>query len=162
MRWLRNWWPVLVWAALIFNFSTSAFASENTSRIIVPVLHWLFPQWSPEALSTAHHLIRKCGHFVEYFIFSLLVLRAFRAGHKGTRLGWVLGAIGVAAAYAGLDEFHQSFVPGRTAAFTDVLLDTAGSIAAQVVAALVVLLGDLREKRKRNLKAGEIATPDPN
>jgi len=160
MRWLRNWWPVLVWAALIFNFSTSAFASENTSRIIVPVLHWLFPHWSPETLAAAHHLIRKCGHFIEYFIFSLLVLRAFRAGHKGTRLGWALGAIGVAAAYAGLDEFHQSFVPGRTAAFTDVLLDTAGSIAAQVVAALVMVLGDLREKRKRTLTPTEIASTD--
>jgi len=148
MRWLRVWWPALVWAACIFSFSTSAFTSENTSRIIVPFLHWLFPRVPQEMLFAIHHLIRKSGHFIEYFIFSLLVLRGMRAGQKHTRLGSALAAIGVAAVYAGLDEFHQSFVPGRTAAFADVLLDTAGGIAAQVVAALVVLLGDLREKRK--------------
>jgi VanZ family protein len=157
MRWLRIWGPVVAWAAVIFSFSTSAFTSEHTSRIILPVLHWIFPRWSPETLDAAHHLIRKSGHFTEYFIFSLLVLRAFRYGQKRMRLAWALGAIGVAAAYAGLDEFHQSFVPGRTAAFADVLLDTTGSIAAQVVAALVMLLGDVREKRR-----SEIASLDPD
>lgn len=162
MRWLRIWGPVVVWAALIFSFSTGAFTSDNTSRFIVPVLHWIFPHWTPETLDAAHHLIRKSGHFTEYFIFSLLVLRAFRYGHKGMRLGWALGAIGVAAVYAALDEFHQSFVPGRTAAFADVLLDTAGSIAAQVIAALVMLLGDMRENRKKTLRRAEIATPDPD
>lgn len=157
MRWLRVWGPVVVWAAVIFSFSTGVFTSEHTSRIIVPVLHWLFPRWSRETLDAAHHLIRKSGHFTEYFVFSLLVLRAFRYGQKGMRLVWALGAIGVAAVYAGLDEFHQSFVPGRTAAFADVLLDTAGSIAAQVVAALVMLLGDVREKRR-----AVIVAPDPD
>src|SRR5271155_5231090 len=148
MHWLRVWWPAVVWAACIFTFSTGTFTSENTSKIIVPFLHWLFPHFSQETLLLMHHLIRKSGHFTEYFIFSLLLLRGMRAGEKHTRLGSALAAIGAAAVYAGLDEFHQSFVPGRTAAFADVLLDTAGGIAAQVVAALVVLLGDLREKRK--------------
>jgi VanZ family protein len=161
MRWLRVWWPAIVWAACIFTFSTSAFTSENTSRIIVPVLHWLFPTWPAETLSAAHHFIRKSAHFTEYFIFSLLILRGIRHGQKGTRLGWALAAVGVVAGYAALDEFHQSFVPGRTPAFADVLLDTAGGIAAQVVAALVVLLGDIRDKRKRNLKLAGITTPDP-
>jgi VanZ family protein len=153
MRWLRVWWPAIVWAACIFTFSTSAFTSERTSRIIIPILHWFFPHWSRETLLAAHHLIRKSAHFTEYFIFSLLILRGIRAGQKGTRLGWALAAIGVVAGYAALDEFHQSFVPGRTPAFTDVLLDTAGGIAAQVLAGLVVLLGDVREKRKRAVKS---------
>jgi len=153
MRWLRVWWPALVWAACIFTFSTSAFTSENTSKVIIPFLHWLLPHLSQETLLVMHHLIRKSGHFTEYFIFSLLVLRGMRAGQRHTRLGSALAAIVVAAVYAGFDEFHQSFVPGRTAAFADVLLDTAGGIAAQVVAALVVLLGDVREKQKRKVRA---------
>jgi VanZ family protein len=48
---------------------------------------------------------------------------------------WALTAILLVAAYASLDEFHQLFVPGRTAAVTDVLLDTAGGAAAQLAAA---------------------------
>jgi VanZ family protein len=54
------------------------------------------------------------------------------------------------ACYAALDEFHQSFVPGRTAAISDVLIDTAGGIGAQIVVALAVLLGDIRKKRRDN------------
>lgn len=84
-----------------------------------------------------HHLIRKCGHFVEYFILSLLVLRGIRAGRRDARIAWALAAIAIVACYASLDEFHQIFVPGRTPAITDVLLDTIGGICAQIVVALV-------------------------
>jgi len=126
------------------------FTSDNTSRIIVPLLHWLFPHASDDTLFLLHHFIRKTGHVAEYFILSLLLLRGIRAGQRGARLAWAVVAIVIVAAYASLDEFHQSFVPGRTAAVSDVLLDTAGGIAAQVVVALVVLLGDIRQKRRDN------------
>jgi VanZ family protein len=144
MRWLKHWWPALVWAVVISTFSTGAFASENTSRIIIPLLRWLLPHASPETLSELHHLIRKSAHFIEYFVLSLLVLRGIRAGRKENHLGWALVAIGIVGGFAALDEFHQSFVPGRTAAVTDVLIDAAGGVAAQVVAALFMLWGDLR------------------
>lgn len=148
MRWLRLWWPALLWAALISSFSTSAFSSEHTSLIIIPVLRWLLPHASPETLSELHHLIRKCAHFVEYFILSLLVLRGIRAGRKESHFGWALVAVGVVAGYAALDEFHQSFVPGRGPAVADVLLDTAGGVAAQLVVALLMLWGDVRAKQR--------------
>lgn len=148
MRWLKHWWPALVWAVVISTFSTGAFASENTSRIIIPLLRWLLPHASPETLSELHHLIRKSAHFIEYFVLSLLVLRGIRAGRKENHLGWALVAIGIVGGFAALDEFHQSFVPGRTAAVTDVLIDAAGGVAAQVVAALFMLWGDLRAHRR--------------
>lgn len=83
-----------------------------------------------------HHFIRKCGHFAEYFILSLLVLRGMRAGRREVRLVWSLAAIAIVACYASLDEFHQIFVPGRTAAVADVLLDSIGGICAQIAFAL--------------------------
>jgi VanZ family protein len=139
VRWLGRWWPALAWAVVISLFSTAAFTSENTGRIIIPQLHWLFPSWPPETLALMHHVIRKCAHFVEYFIFSLLILRGIRAGRHGTRLAWAAVAILLVAGYAALDEFHQSFVPGRTAAISDMLLDTTGGVTAQAVAALAAL-----------------------
>jgi VanZ family protein len=148
MRWLKLWWPALVWALVISTFSTGAFSSEHTSRIIIPILHWLLPHAAPETLSELHHLIRKCAHFVEYFTLSLLVLRGIRAGRRETHLGWALIAIGIVAGYAALDEFHQSFVPGREAAVSDVLLDTAGGVAAQLVAALFMFWADVRERQR--------------
>ncbi|MGA8142268.1 MAG: VanZ family protein [Candidatus Acidiferrales bacterium] len=153
MRWLKVWWPALVWAVLISSFSTGAFTTEHTSRFIVPFLHWLLPHASAEKLSSIHHVIRKCGHFTEYFVFSLLVLRGFRAGHREFGLRWALLVILIVAGYATLDEYHQSFVPGRGAAVTDVLLDTSGGIAAQAIAALLFLWGGVRRSRRDNLAA---------
>ncbi|HSY58591.1 MAG TPA: VanZ family protein [Terriglobales bacterium] len=148
MRWLKAWWPALVWAVIISSFSTGAFTSENTSRVIVPFLHWLLPQADPETLSFIHYVIRKCGHVTEYFILSLLLLRGFRAGNR--KFGFHLASVVIlmVAAYAALDEFHQSFVPGRTAAVSDVLLDTAGGALAQGIVGVFVFWRDARRHQR--------------
>jgi VanZ family protein len=136
MKWLKHWWPALVWAVVISGFSTGAFTSDNTSRFIVPILRFFLPHASAETLELLHFLVRKCAHFTEYFILSLLILRGFRAGAKGMHLRWALLTILLVAGYASLDEFHQSFVPGRTAAVGDVLIDTSGGAVALIVASL--------------------------
>jgi VanZ family protein len=149
VRWLARWWPALVWAVAIFSFSTGAFSAKNTSRFIIPVFHWIFPHASHAALLAMHHFVRKCGHFTEYFVLSLLILRGIRAGRRETRLAWALAAIALVAGYAAFDEFHQSFVPGRGGLeFSDVLLDTIGGAAAQAIAALLVLWGHVRQRQK--------------
>ena len=147
MKWLRYWWPALVWAVVISGFSTGAFTSDNTSHYIIPILRFFLPHAAPETLDFLHHIIRKCGHLTEYFILSMLILRGNRAGEKGMHVRWALVTILIIACYAALDEYHQSFVPGRTAAVGDVLIDTSGGIAAQLVASLFILLGTAREKR---------------
>jgi VanZ family protein len=147
--WVAGWWPALAWAVVISLFSTHLFTSENTGKIIIPLLHWLFPSFSPTALALIHHIIRKCAHFTEYFILSLLILRGIRARRHGTRLAWAGLAILLVAGYASLDEFHQRFVPGRTPAVTDVLIDTTGGATAQAIAALFALWFHVRELRPR-------------
>jgi len=147
-EWLRRWWPAVVWAIVISLFSTGAFTSEHTSRIIIPILRWMFPNATMQTLLLVHHYIRKSAHFTEYFILSLLFLRGIRGENRGTRLAWALLAIALVACYAALDEFHQSFVPGRVAAVGDVMIDTSGGIAAQAIAALVVMWGHIRQERR--------------
>jgi len=151
MRWLKVWWPAIAWAIVISTFSTGVFTAENTSRIIIPILKWLLPHATPARLFHIHHVIRKCGHFTEYFILSLLILRGFLAGRKEFALRWALIVILMVAGYAALDEFHQMFVPGRTAAVADVLLDTTGGAAAQAIVALLVLWSGVRQHRLERL-----------
>jgi len=146
-HWLKRWWPAIAWAILISMFSTRVFTAENTGRIIVPLLHWIFPRISMETLFVIHHYIRKCAHFTEYFIWGLLLLRGIRGERRGVKLAWALVAICIVFCYASLDEFHQSFVPGRTPAFHDVLIDTSGGMAAQVLAALVALWHEIRGEK---------------
>jgi VanZ family protein len=146
ITWLKRWWPALLWAVVISGLSTRVFGDAHTSRLILPLLHWLFPAATEAKLLLWHHLIRKSAHIVEYFVFSLLISRAIRLGHPGHRWRWTLVAIGVLTVYATLDEYHQSFVPGRTAAVRDVLLDVAGGAAAQVLAGWLAFW---REERRR-------------
>jgi VanZ family protein len=135
-QWLRAWWPALVWAVMISTMSTDAFSSAHTETVIEPMLHWLFPSMSAEALDLAHHVIRKCAHFTEYFVFSLLLYHGIRASRKNGRpwrWSWALVAWGIAAVYSALDEIHQIFVPSRGASAWDSLLDSTGALVALIV-----------------------------
>jgi VanZ family protein len=119
----------------IFLVSSDLGSGAHTSRFILPFLHWLFPQATPEFLQHAHHLIRKAGHVTEYAILALLVRRAMRR----TCLDWserriLAVALLNCAAYAVTDEFHQSFVPSRGASPVDVLIDTGGAASALLLA----------------------------
>lgn len=132
MNGLKSWIPACLWAVVISAASTDACSAEHTSRIILPVLHWLLPHAPAATLELLHFVIRKCAHFAEYFIFSVLVLRAVRGQRRGWMLRWTLVALAIAAAHSALDEFHQSFVPSRTASPWDSLLDTFGASVAQL------------------------------
>jgi VanZ family protein len=155
MRWVKLWWPAIAWAILISILSTGSFSAENTGRIIIPALHWLFPSLPPATLQFVHFLVRKSAHFVEYFILSLLLLRGIRAGRHEAHVRWAVSAVLIVAAYAALDEFHQSFVPGRTAAVGDVVLDTCGGVAAQIIVGILILIGEHRRRQSRALDAAD-------
>jgi VanZ family protein len=142
---LRSWLPVVLWAALISDLSTDLFSASHTSLIIIPLLHWLLPYANPETLEQMHFFIRKLAHFSEYFVLSVLLMRALRGKDRGWQLRWAIWALVIAAGYSALDEFHQSFVPSRTASPWDSLLDTTGAAAAQVVLWLWFYLQRRRE-----------------
>jgi len=140
LEWVRWWWPALLWAVLISGFSTDTFSGEHTSGVFIPILHWLFPTASGATLEHLHLFIRKCAHLGEYFLFGLLVFRGIRGGRRGWKMEWAVRAVAVAAGWAALDELHQAFVPSRGPSMTDVLIDTCGAIAGQIVLAGVLLL----------------------
>lgn len=128
--WLRSWGPAFLWAGFIFMLSTDAFSSEHTGLVFEPILRWLDPALTPSQIGVIHHLIRKCAHFTEYFIFCLLLYRGVRGGGRGWRWTWGLTAFFCAAGYSVLDEIHQAFVASRAASPYDSLLDSVGALAA--------------------------------
>lgn len=131
---LRNWWPALLWACVIFTLSTDSFSAEHTASFFDPIFKWLIPSITRHQLIHLNHVIRKCAHFTEYFIFYLFLFRGFRAGQRGWRWTWAFAALAIAAGYAALDEIHQAFVASRGASPWDSLLDSFGAfIAAAVV-----------------------------
>ena len=120
--------------SFIFWMSTGTFSAQNTSLIIEPILHFLMPSISPENVAMIQGVIRKLGHVTEYFILGILLFRAFRGGSNELRsMRWAFSSLLVVVLYAASDEFHQSFVPARTASLFDVGFDTLGGILAQGV-----------------------------
>ena len=129
---LKYWIPAICVAVLISTFSTHYFSSAETSKILIPLLHWIFPAASPHTLSRMHTAIRKLAHVTEFGVFSIAVFHGIRAGRRGWNFQWALFTLLIAVSYAGLDEWHQSLVPLREARFRDVLIDATGALLAQL------------------------------
>jgi len=118
---------------VIFWMSTGMFSSDQTSRIIVPVLNFLFPGLAPHQLEMIHGLLRKAGHVAEYFLLGILFFRAFRGNTiQIWRLRWTIYAMIGVVFYAMSDECHQAFVSSRTGSLVDIGVDSAGGILSQV------------------------------
>ena len=134
---LWRYGPVLAWACFVLFASSTNFSASNTSRIIRPLLIWLFPDISEAALGQAHFLVRKAAHFTEYALLALLAARAFRtSSHAALARHWRLASFALVASVALVDEYHQSFVPTRTGTIYDSLLDMAGGATALACASL--------------------------
>ncbi len=80
-------------------------------------------------------IFKKGAHM---FVFGMLYIwwRIFlehyeKEGGKKIRLKW-LWALVFTVIYAGMDEYHQSMVPGRTATLRDVGFDTLGAVTAML------------------------------
>jgi VanZ family protein len=96
-RLLTVWLPVLVWAAVIFAFSS------------IPSLS--------SGLGTWDTILRKGAHLTEYAVLGALLYRA---------LGREPLALAAGIAYAATDELHQHFVRGRHGSPVDVAIDALG------------------------------------
>src|SRR5215216_1778225 len=150
--WRRRLWrygPLVAWACFVLFASSASFSASNTSRIIRPLLLWLFPDISEASLVYVHFLVRKAAHFTEYAVLALFAARAFRTSARtALRRRWWPAAFALVACVALVDEYHQSFLPSRTGTIYDSLLDIAGGAAALACAALWLA----RRRRKSRLR----------
>ena len=129
---VRYWLPLLIWMGVIFSASADTQSTARTSRFLEPFLRWAWPQISPEGIETVRWIVRKAAHVTEYAILAWLWWRALRrpVRHDLRPWSWRVAGLALLAVflYAATDEWHQSFVPNRTGARLDVMIDTLGGI----------------------------------
>jgi len=90
----------------------------------------------------------KDGHGLLYAGLAVLVLRAASGARwEGVTLRAAAAAVAFAAVYGITDEFHQWFMPGRTADVNDWVADCSGAAAA---VAAVVLIAHFAKKRRNH------------
>ncbi len=131
---------LFLWYSMIFSFSaqngeTSGSLSSSITLKMAQVFDKLtFGHRSEEKIAhLAENLefpIRKAAHFTEYAVLGCLWFFFFRiifgkTGGRKQRI-WMFVCIGIVFLSAVGDEFHQTFIPGRSGNLGDVLLDTAG------------------------------------
>lgn len=85
-------------------------------------------------MAAAHFLTRKAGHFTEYAVLAFLARRAFiTSTHRFLQRYWFQLGLLLVVIYGLLDEFHQSFVPSRTASIYDSAIDVAGGLTILLI-----------------------------
>ncbi len=131
-KFLLYWLPPLAWMGLIFSASADTRSYQHSAGLFVPLLHWLFPGMTVEHIEMIHHGFRKCGHLTEFAILALLFWRGIREPQKKDSRPWRWDEAGLALTfvflYAASDEFHQIFVPTRTALVSDIFIDSGGGV----------------------------------
>jgi hypothetical protein len=105
----RFWLPPILWAGIIFSFSSLAFVKTKE------FLLWDF-------------IAKKSAHLLEYFIFSLLLYRALKNSSDLSQKRSLVFSMLILIIYAISDEFHQSFIPGREPRIRDVAIDSLGGL----------------------------------
>jgi VanZ family protein len=129
---------LLLWTFLVLGFSSDTFSSDSTSRILLPLLRWLFPTADASLLAALHYAIRKLAHVAEFAALGALALHAIRGLRRHARSGSREIALAMvwSLAVATTDELHQGMTTRRSGAAADVALDLSGSAAAVALYAL--------------------------
>ncbi|MBI5180712.1 MAG: VanZ family protein [Nitrospirae bacterium] len=87
----------------------------------------------------------KIIHLLEYAVLCFLISKTlFSTLKESVRRYTGLIAIVISLLYAISDEFHQSFVPGRSAEVYDVFADGMGAVLSQIILYIKEVKGDLR------------------
>ena len=129
---MKYFWILLaicLLAVIYYNSSLPLKQSSELSGWATMLAKLLAHHFDVRLIGDTEHYIRKLAHFCEFAMLGLLLCRSFSAlGVKNfTATGYIL-FLGLMAAV--VDEYIQSFSPGRGSMVKDVLLDFAGVFCA--------------------------------
>lgn len=146
----------ILWMLVIFLFSNqtgndSGDLSDKIVHIVIRVIYGndfaSFPLERQEAINNIFRfIIRKLAHFSIFGIlatFYYLALASFKVNYWN-----FIYSLGLTFIYATIDEWHQSFVGGRTPAMLDVLIDTLGGLAFLIV---IFIIKIIKERKNNNV-----------
>ena len=121
-------WKVatVIWALVIFSLSTGGFGPSFTGRVLAGALGLLHVTLPAPSFEVFHLCVRKAAHLAEYAIFALLLCKSSEEPPFPWRQRRLLACFLILLVYSLTDEYHQRFVPGRTASWADCGIDSIG------------------------------------
>ena len=138
---------LLIMFGIIFNFSnqngdkSGSLSREVTEEVTKNInsIQKLEKSEKEKVLSKIEHYIRKLAHFSLYFTVGILTM-SLMSTYDLKNIKRIGVSLGISACYAATDEFHQAFIPERTASVFDVLIDSCGALTGIVFTFLIVIL----------------------
>lgn len=161
MKYIRNsllWLPALLWCWVIWVFSAqmAVVSGDLSDRLLWRLMTLACPAFAradTNIQSAAVELLsffeRKAAHMFLYFVLILLLWLALLPLLRGKRRQ-IPAALALCTALAALDEYHQTFIPGRSGELRDVCVDMTG---AALAVALVGLLRWAAHQRKASRRS---------
>lgn len=133
---------LICWMAIIFMFSSQPAkqSSKMSSGFVSAVITVICPEYSEltddakaNITDKVTFVVRKTAHFSEYFVLGVLAFLTAVTFKKYKIIYRSMASFVICVLYSVSDEFHQYFVSGRACRFTDILIDSAGSLLAIVL-----------------------------
>ena len=156
-----SWTLVILWACFIFYMSGMDTTESNTkskgtlNQIVEKTVETTnrmgitdkHPSENrmKEFIDKYNYLFRKFAHESEYFILTILLLVALKnSGIVGKKI--FIFTLLICFIYSCTDEYHQTFVIGRTGQFSDCLVDTLGGFIGCAIYYLIYKLIKIKKK----------------
>jgi len=140
---ILSWLMAMIWMFLIISFSSdpaqvsrekSTAVLEKVEPVIVRMEESLKMQIVDE--SRLHFYVRKNAHMFNYFVLAALMTLLLRvSGVRGFRLYFL--AYLIATMFSGIDEYYQTFIPGRSGELRDVMVDNVGVLVGLLAAWMI-------------------------
>ena len=150
-RVIISWTLLIGWMLFIFCMSTQpAEVSTKQSDLVIKLFSAIGIDLNTHLGSLASFIVRKAAHFTEYFIlyyFAILVCKNY-VDIKRARIYSLFIVLG----YAITDEIHQYFIPGRSMAIRDVIIDFSGGVFGFIINWVIYKL-KYKKQNKYNVKA---------
>jgi len=127
-----KWLLLIAWMCIIFWFSHQpSIQSDEQSYLVISMLRTIGINFNGVFGELSNFVIRKLGHFTEYFILYLLFYNVLKEYFKFKSS--IFLSIVFVFLYACSDEFHQLFIIGRDGSIKDVILDTSGGMIGMLI-----------------------------
>lgn len=159
---------LVCWMGLIFYFShqTAEKSSSVSGKVVEKVSQVVYPNYEDltedekhEVVASLQGVVRTLAHFCIYGglgFFAYLAFVSYVTLKYKTRIFWMLETC---LLYAASDEYHQTFIEGRSMQVSDIVVDFLGSLIAILICIMFALaIKPLREMVKHK-KSSPVRIP---
>lgn len=145
-----SWLMVIGWMLLIVSFSSDpADISDRKSQAVLervePAVEKMEESLKIQIADNGrlHFYVRKNAHMFNYFVLAVLMATCLRmSGVRGYR-SYLIAYI-VVTLFSAVDEYYQTFIPGRSGEVRDVLVDNVGVVMGLVAARMLPAISRLK------------------